>query len=48
MTIATLCLIIALILFVADAVGVSTRINLTAAGLAFVVAAMLVGSASLT
>jgi hypothetical protein len=47
MTIATLCLILALILFVLAAVGVTSRFNLTAAGLAFMVLAMLVGGASL-
>jgi hypothetical protein len=39
---ATILLIIALILFIVDAVGVASRINLTAAGLAFVAAALLV------
>lgn len=42
MTIAVVLLIIALILFIVDAIGVASRINLTAAGLAFVAAAMLV------
>lgn len=44
---ATVFLIIALVLFVIDAIGASSRINLTAAGLAFVVASMLVGQVSL-
>ncbi len=35
-------LLIALVLFVLDAIGIASRINLTAAGLAFVVASMLV------
>lgn len=42
MTIATLFLLIALILFVIAAIGVSTRFNLIAAGLAFATAAFLV------
>jgi hypothetical protein len=42
MTIATLLLLIALVLFVIAAIGVPSRVNLTAAGLAFMVAAMLV------
>lgn len=42
MTLAAIFLIIALILFIVDAIGVASRINLTAAGLAFVAAAMLV------
>ncbi len=41
MTIALLFLIAALILFIVAAVGVSSRINLVAAGLACVVASML-------
>ncbi len=41
MTIELLFLIAALILFVLAAIGVASRINLTAAGLACVVAAML-------
>lgn len=45
MTIATLFLVIALILFVVSAAGVSSRINLQSAGLACVVIAMLAGSA---
>jgi hypothetical protein len=44
MTLATLLLIIALILFIVSACGVSSRINLTAAGLACCVAAVLVES----
>jgi hypothetical protein len=43
MSIAVLFLLIALILFVLSAAGVSSRINLQSAGLAFVVASMLVG-----
>lgn len=42
MTIPTLLLIIALILFVLAAIPVSSRVNLTAAGLAFATAAVLV------
>lgn len=42
MTIATLFLFVALILFILAAVGVGARFNLTAAGLAFMTAAMLV------
>lgn len=42
MTIATLFLIVALILFIAAAVGVASRINLVAAGLACATIAMLV------
>ena len=38
MTIALILMLIALGLFVADAVGVSARINLTALGLAFMAA----------
>ncbi len=41
MTIEVIFLIIALILFIVAAAGVSSRINLTAAGLACVVLAML-------
>lgn len=41
MTIAILLLLIAFILFVIAAIGVSTRINLIAAGLAFFTASML-------
>ncbi len=44
MSIATLFLIIALVLFVVSAIGVSSRINLAAAGLAFCVASVLAGS----
>jgi hypothetical protein len=43
MTIATILLVIALVLFIASAIGVASRVNLTAAGLAFVVGAMLAG-----
>lgn len=42
----TILLLIALVLFIVDAVGVSSRINLTAAGLAFVAAALLVPALS--
>lgn len=42
MTIVTLFLFVALILFILAAIGVGSRINLTAAGLAFMTAAMLV------
>jgi len=47
MSIATLFLILALILFVVSAAGVSSRINLESAGLACVVVAMLAGGAVL-
>jgi len=47
MTIATLLLVIALILFVIAAIGVASRINLVAAGLACLVGAILAGSALL-
>ncbi len=43
MFIATLLLIAALILFILAAVGIASRINLTAAGLACVTLAMLAG-----
>ncbi len=42
MTLAAIFLIIALGLFIVAAVGVSTRINLTAAGLACVTVSMLI------
>lgn len=42
MAIATLFLLAALLLFVLDTIGIPSRINLTAAGLACMVAAMLV------
>lgn len=42
MTVAILLLLIALILFVIASIGVPTRINLVAAGLAFFTASMLV------
>lgn len=42
MTISLLLLLIALILFIVAAVGVSSRINLTAAGLACLTASLLV------
>lgn len=44
MTIGVLFLIAALILFILAAIGVSSRINLTAAGLACLVCALLAGS----
>lgn len=47
MTIALILLIAALILLVLAAIGVSSRVNLTAAGLACVVASMLAGSATI-
>jgi hypothetical protein len=42
MTLSTIFLIIAIILFIVDAIGVASRINLQSAGLAFLAAAMLV------
>ncbi len=42
MTIAIIFLIIALILFVLAAIGIASRINLTAAGLACVTASLLI------
>jgi hypothetical protein len=39
----TILLAIALILFIVDAIGVASRVNLTPAGLAFLVGAMLAG-----
>jgi hypothetical protein len=42
MSIATLFLLVALVLFILNAAGIPSRINLTAAGLAFLTAAMLV------
>ena len=42
MTLAILLLLVALILFVVAAIGVPTRINLIAAGLAFATASVLV------
>jgi len=42
MTLATILLIIALILFIVDSIGVASRINLQSAGLALCVAAVLV------
>ena len=47
MTITTVLLIIALVLFIVAAVGRYTRFNLTAAGLAFCVAAVLAGDPAL-
>jgi hypothetical protein len=41
MSIATIFLVIALILFVVDAIGVASRVSLQSVGLAFVAAAML-------
>lgn len=46
MAIATIFLIIALICFIVDAVGIGSRVNLQSAGLAFVVGSMLVGALS--
>lgn len=46
MSIATLFLVIALILFIIAAIGVPSRVNLTAVGLAFCVASVLVPSVS--
>lgn len=43
MAIATILLVLALILFVVDAIGVASRVNLQSAGLAALVLAMLVG-----
>lgn len=42
MNITTIFLIIALILFIVDSIGVASRVNLQSAGLAFCVAAVLV------
>ena len=42
MTLSAILLIIALILFVVDAIGVASRVGLQSLGLAFVAAAMLV------
>lgn len=42
MSLATLLLVIALVLFIAAACGVPSRVNLVAAGLACVVAAQLI------
>lgn len=47
MSIATLLLVAALILFIVSACGVPSRVNLQSAGLACVVAAMLAGNAAL-
>jgi hypothetical protein len=47
MTLGFLLLLAALILFICAAFGVSTRINLTAAGLACLTGAMLAGSVAL-
>lgn len=44
MTIASILLLIAFVLFACSAANVSSRINLTAAGLAFLTASMLVGA----
>jgi len=41
-TLEAIFLLVALILFIVDAVGVASRINLQSAGLAFVAAALLV------
>jgi hypothetical protein len=43
MTISLILLIAALIAFILDTIGVSTRVNLTALGLALVTLAMIVG-----
>ncbi len=43
MTIPTICLIIALACFILSSIGVASRVNLTALGLAFITAAMLLG-----
>lgn len=44
MTIAMIFLVIALALFLADAIGLASRVNLTALGLASLTAAMLAGA----
>lgn len=44
MTLATLFLLAALVLFVLSAFGVTSRVNLTAAGLASLTAALLTGA----
>lgn len=44
---ATVFLLIALVLFIVDAIGVSARVNLQSAGLAFAVGALLVGARGL-
>lgn len=44
MSIAVLFLVIALVLFIVDALGVASRINLQSAGLACVVVSMLAGA----
>ncbi len=44
MTVATLFLIAALILFIVSAFGVASRINLQSAGLACLVLSMIIGS----
>ncbi len=48
MDIATIFLIIALVLFIVAAIGVASRINLTAAGLACLTASMLITGGVLT
>ncbi len=48
MDIATIFLIIALVLFIVAAIGVASRINLTAAGLACLTASMLIAGGVLT
>ena len=45
MSIAAIFLIIALALFLADAIGLASRVNLTALGLASLSAALLAGAA---
>jgi hypothetical protein len=44
MTISLILLIAALIAFILDTIGVSTRVNLTALGLALLTLAMIVGN----
>ncbi len=48
MDLAFIFLVAALILFIVAAVGVSSRINLTAAGLACITASLLIGGGLLT
>lgn len=48
MALGTIFLIVALVLFILSAIGIpASRVNLTAAGLAFMAAAMLVGRLAL-
>lgn len=44
MSFAVLFLVIALVLFIVDVIGVASRVNLQSAGLACVVASMLTGA----